>query len=195
MLDIHNIEILRSSVCSLKETSKSDPDGSVFYMTESLLDVVNFDVVKDKYIAALAVPEAPKSNDAFYASEAGEMYFIEFKSGVISREKTFEIRLKIFDSLLILTDIAKVDISDTRQSLSYILVYNETKNPRIENEKEELQVSPSRTEIAKHISKKGQKEFIRFSLERFQTLYFKNVFTVTEEEFEDKFVKKWVRQV
>jgi hypothetical protein len=113
------------------------------------------------------------------------MYFIEFKNGVISRKngdadpkKISEIKLKIFDSLLILTDIISKAVSFTRKNLNYVLVYNEEKN--------------SLKCIAKYfIGKSGHgKHLIRFGLERFETLYFKNVFTYTEKEFETEFIFK-----
>ena len=162
-------------------------------MTNSMLDAVNFDAVKNKYIEQLTkqgikISDTPKSNDAFFVSGDGYMYFIEFKNGKIDNG---EVRTKIFDSLLILTDIIEAGISYTRQNLNYILVYNETKN-HTKPKGEELQYSPSRTKFAEHlIEKKAKKKFIRFNLEKFEKLYFKNVFTVTSEKFESDFVKKW----
>jgi len=188
MFDVKSIEILNNSICPLKETSKNN----LGYMTNSMLDVVNFDVVKDKYIQKLKMSEHPKSNDAFYVRDNGDMYFIEFKSGRMDNNKIYGVRQKIYDSLLILTDIIDEGISYTRQNLNYILVYNETKNPLDETKKEEPQFSPSRTAIGKYfVEEKGQENFIRFGLKRFEKLYFKNVFTVTKEEFENDFVKKW----
>jgi len=191
MLDVKSIEILNNSICSLKETSKDNHAGTDDYMTDSMLPVVNFDMVKNEYIKGLKIPEAPKSNDAFYVNGNGDMYFIEFKSGRMDNNKIYGVRQKIYDSLLILTDIINVGISYTRQNLNYILVYNELKNPLEETEKQELQTSPSRTKIGNWVAKKAKKELIRFRLERFKNLYFKNVCTYTEEEFEASFVKKW----
>ena len=181
MIDVKSIEILYSSTCSLKETSKSDHDGgNDSYMTNSELNVVGFDLVKEKYIKTLSVPEIPKSSDAlFYVNNSGEMYLIEFKSGKMDQKEIFDVRLKIFDSLLMLTDILNKGISYTRHNLCFLLVYDETKNPS------------SRTEIGKHYLRKARKKYIRFDLERFKKLYFKDVFTVTKDDFENDFVKKW----
>lgn len=79
----------------------------------------------------------------------------------------------------------------SRNHAEFILVYNETKNDGIKDEKEEgrLQESESRVEIGKYFHRKGKKHFIRFGLERFERLYFQRVFTYTEAEFEDEFVK------
>ena len=191
MIDVKSMGILNDSVCPLRETSKYNYGGNDFYMTNSTLSVVNFDLVKDRYIETLSVPETPKSSDAFYVDNSEEMYLIEFKSGKMDTKKIFDVRLKIFDSLLMLTDILNRGISHTRLNLSYVLVYNETKNPFTKDEKYGLQISQSRINIGKYFSKKGKKKFVRFSLERFERLYFKDVFTVTEEEFENDFVKIW----
>lgn len=191
MIDVKNFPILNDSICSLKETSKDDHDGTVCYVTDLMLPVVNFDTVKKKYVQGLKLSEFPASNDAFYVSNDGEMYFIEFKAGKVE-EKIHQIRRKIFDSLLILTDIISAGVSSTRQNLSFILVYIEAKNPITETEREKMQNSPSRTKIDEYfVEKKARGNFIRFGLKRFEKLYFKNVFTVTKEKFENDFVKNW----
>jgi hypothetical protein len=84
-------------------------------------------------------------------------------------------------------------ISYTRLHLSYILVYNEAMNPESDKDgASEYQVSPSRVGIAKHfMEKKAKGKFVRFNLKRFEQLYFKSVYTVTESEFENKFVCTW----
>ncbi|MCL2842596.1 MAG: hypothetical protein FWE28_03900 [Oscillospiraceae bacterium] len=86
----------------------------------------------------------------------------------------------MLESLLLLTDIIDKRISDTRHNLNYILVYDEKKNPR-----------DSKMKIKEGISRAGTKQFARFGLEPFEKIYFKNVFTVTEEVFENQFVKDW----
>jgi len=169
MIDVKNVGILDSSICSLKETSKDNHDGTDCYMTNSMLPVVNFDMVKEKYVQGLKISEFPASNDALYVSNDGELYFIEFKAGAMAK-KIYEVRRKIFDSLLILTDIINVGASYTRQHLNYILVYNEVKNQITETEKEELQVSPSRVKIGEILGDKGQEGFVRFNLKRFKGL-------------------------
>lgn len=189
MIDIDNIEILKNSICPINEASIDNHNGNVICMTDSLLDVVNFDRVKDAYIESLGVSKIPKSSDAFYVSK-NKMYLIEFKNGRMDAKKIFDVRRKIFDSLLILTDILQIGISCTRKDLSYILVYNETRNPV--NEKEnELQISPSRVKIADYFLHQGKSKFIRFNLEEFERMYFKDMFTVTVSEFEEHFLKVW----
>jgi hypothetical protein len=124
--------------------------------------------VKDKYIEPLAVPETPKSSDALYVAPDGEMYLIEFKNGVMDMRKIFDVRLTIFDNLLMLTDIIHEGISYTRRNLNYILVYNEAKNPDLNEEHGRgYQISQSRVEIAWHfIDKKSKGRFVRFKLNK-----------------------------
>ena len=80
---------------------------------------------------------------------------------------------KIRDSLLILFDLTKENISYSRKNIIFILVYNQSKNPL-----------DSRQKINQHFSSKAGAEVIRFDLEKYQTLFFKEVHTYTEEEFE-----------
>ena len=42
--------------------------------------------------------------------------------------------------------------------------------------------------ISKLIHNKANKKFVRFGLEQFEKLYFKEVFTYTESEFEERFL-------
>ena len=192
MIDVKSIGIFNEAFRSLRETSKYNPNGNDSYMTNSDLKVVNFDLVKDKYIENLSLPKAAKSSDAFYFNNLGEMYLIEFKSGRMDNKERRSIRLKVLESLLMLTDILKTGISYTRHNLSFILVYNETKNPIGKvDEENDLQDSPSKVYIKKYFLEKPKKKFIRFGLSKFEKLYFKDVYTVSEDEFENKFVKNW----
>lgn len=191
---------------TLEEASLDDDNGIA--MTNSQFLVCQFDKVKEWYVSEkvpLANPN-PKSNDALYFGE-DECFFIEFKNGKISNEVNFEINKKIYDSLLILFDLQYKDkqgrfvnsISYTRQTMTYILVYNEknylnfgpTRQTKtgIERQKESL-LSCHRNELYKGISKLAKEEFILFGLDQFKNYFFKNVYTYTEKEFEDKFVKQ-----
>ena len=192
MINVDEIQIFNNNKATLKETSKDNHDGVDTFMTTSTLDAVDFDAVKDEYIKEMNLVEAPKSNDALFIGRNGEFYFIEFKNGVMKDKKIYDIRLKIFDSLLIFSDIVGEGISFTRKSLSYILVYNEKKNSSNGETNSNTQISHSRELIAKYfIESKAKKKYIRFNLERFEKLYFKNVFTYTEEEFENRFISSF----
>ena len=168
---------------TLKETSKDKHnDGSEYSMTDSLLEVVDFDNVKNHYIRDLDLATTPKSNDALLIKSDGKSVFIEFKNGCV---KEYDIRKKIYDSLLISTDIINKGISYTRQHTDYILVYNgEKNNTTDEDPKTRVQVSESRDRIAKTFTKWGKTNYIKFGLHIFKNYCFRNVCTYTKDEFE-----------
>ena len=186
MINIHLYPILNDHISTLKETSKDNHDGMVVYMTESDAEVVNFDDVKSEYVSKLSLCESPKSNDALLINSTEFATFIEFKNGKFDRQKEFSVRKKIYDSLLILTDIIGKNISFTREHLDYILVYNESKNP---DPKKAYSSSESRDLIDKTLLGFGNERLIKYGLEIFQNYCFKNVYTYTEKEFEDNFVR------
>ena len=187
-----NIEIFAKNKTELKEASKDDHDGNITYMTHSTLNVVGFDAVKSEYVKNLSVSETPKSVDALFLGDNGECVFIEFKNGYVDTKKEFDVRLKIFDSLLIFTDIVSEGVSYTRKNVTFIFVYNEGRNPLPDGVHAEMQVSSSREAIARYfIEGKAKKKYIRFNLERFEKLYFKDVFTLNQELFEERFVSMY----
>lgn len=58
----------------------------------------------------------------------------------------------------------------------------ESKNPSEGGE------DSSKASIGKYFSAKAKKKYVRFDLERFKHIYFQDVFTYTETEFEDNFI-------
>ncbi|MDR0704694.1 MAG: hypothetical protein LBF88_06850 [Planctomycetaceae bacterium] len=103
---------------------------------------------------------------------------IEFKNGQMNKSKIHEIRGKIFESLLLLTDELGVTINYTRNNLTFILVYND--------------LAQGRHAIASALSRKSKINDILFGLDRFERVYFKKVFTMNEGEFEIKFITKYL---
>ena len=86
----------------LKETSFSKSHQE--YMTYSKMKVIDFDEFKNQYVSENKIKsEAIKSNDALYFGRDKD-YFIEFKNGKITNEIVFDIRKKIYDSILIFCD-------------------------------------------------------------------------------------------
>ena len=191
--------------CTLEKASLDEDNG--IPMVNSQLMVCSFDKVKEWYVSErvpLANPN-PKSNDALYFGEE-ECFFIEFKNGKISNEVNFEINKKIYDSLFILFDLEYRDkkgnlvnsISYTRSRMTYILVYNEENYAKfgatrqtkegIERQKN-ISASHHRSELYKAMRKLANEEFILFGLDQFKNYLFKNVYTYTEKEFEQKFLK------
>ena len=134
MINIEEYPILKNHIATLKETSLDDGGSVAAYMTDSQIEVVDFDKVKDDYAGNLHLPIRPQSNDALHIALGSNDTFIEFKNGSLRyEEKRKEVRRKVYDSVLMLTDIIGENISYTRKHLNYILVYNETKNPDDEN--------------------------------------------------------------
>lgn len=109
----------------MKNCSKDTKNDE--FMTESELQVINFDKVKSAYTADLGLQDSKAhSVDAFVRGKDGSFYLIEFKNGDISRKQN-EIHLKIRDSLLLICDICKKEISNTREDITFVFVYNEEK--------------------------------------------------------------------
>lgn len=179
--------------CTLKETSKNVSEKeNVSYMTESMLEVIDFDMVKQKYASRLRLPDAPASNDALFQHQ-GVLYFIEFKDGNMKSE-IYKVARKIYESLLLFCDITGKTISFTRENMMYILVYNkECSQKYIEErnkadqclEKGEVQDTSSYDAIMGIVGQMAKYNVDVFGLrKRFERLYFKNVYTYNTDEFQ-----------
>lgn len=129
MITLSDYEMFKECYSTLQETSLDrTADGAEFFMTDCTMQVVNFDQVKEKYIAPLKLSETPASNDALFEDGKGNIIFVEFKNGYIDKKTQFRLRKKIYDSMLIFTDIVSAGIHDMREVAEYILVYNEIVN-------------------------------------------------------------------
>lgn len=190
MISFDDYPILRNNVSTLKETSIDKHDiNNIKYMTYSERIAVNFDGVKEEYIKNLTLSEIPKSNDALFLSKNNKLIFVEFKDGFMDTTKKFSVRKKIYDSVIILTDIFNIGISKLKGKMEYILVYNETINS---NEKEILEKKQSLVQhseafdlFAKSVSKMANTEYVCFGIKIFENYCFSKVHTYTEAEFED----------
>lgn len=194
---------------SIKEASYDKEHTE--YMTESMMQVCQFDKVKEWYIAnkiPLANPN-PKSNDALYFHDDAS-FFVEFKNGKIDNRVNFEINKKIYDSMFILFDLKYCDkrgdmvdsVSYTREHMEYILVYNEEqykksgdttqgKEGLARQESRDSSQSPHRTQLYKAMRHLAKKELILFGLDQFKNYLFKDVHTYTETEFHKNFIEKY----
>lgn len=123
------IEIFNNHLCCLEECAENNNYPEV-KLVQSKLEVSNFDKVKDEYVLPLSLSSTPCSVDAVYCPDDQKYVFIEFKSGNISG-KEYEIRRKIYDSILILCDIIQQTISYTRKYVEVAFVYDESVNSRI----------------------------------------------------------------
>lgn len=184
--DYKDIEIFKNNISTFKETSHDTDGRCLGYMTESEIEVINFDKVKEDYVRGMKLSKMPCSNDALYIDKDKKIFFVEFKNGQMQNGKIYNVYNKIYDSLLMFNDIVKENISFCRQNVYFVLVYNEEKNSGLEGGKN--QEDSSKAIISKLIHNKANKKFVRFGLEQFEKLYFKEVFTYTESEFEEKFL-------
>lgn len=117
-----NHQILMNNRTTLKAASFDSANNQ--YMTDSALLVVNFDRVKANYLIELGYPpDMAKSVDALAKSVNDTLYMIEFKNGDCRKEDA-DIRLKIKDSLLILCDICRKRLTDSRNDVVFVLVIN-----------------------------------------------------------------------
>ncbi|MGM9544389.1 MAG: hypothetical protein ACI3T9_05345 [Romboutsia timonensis] len=178
MINISDYDIFSNNMETLEEISKDSSDKqNIQYMTHSTLRAVNFDRVKREYANNLGLSEEVIPSVDAFAVLNDRCVMIEFKNGDMHNEKN--LKQKVSNSLLVLCDILKCTISDTRKSWKLILVYNETKN-RLPN-----QIRKSSVKIASHICEMGNTEIILFDMEKFKSIYFKEVHTYTEQQFEE----------
>lgn len=187
LIEFTKFTIFDGCLSNLKETSLDNRNiGNTFYMTNSKRKAIDFDMVKEKYMKPLCLTEIPKSNDALFITQNGRIVFIEFKNGRINSATKYEIWNKIYDSVIILTDILNIRISELKEELDYILVYNEaanSKNPEIQ-QKNDILNSSSFTELLNKISDYAKEEHICFGVRKFKNYFFRNVHTFSQYEFE-----------
>lgn len=107
------------------------------------------------------------SNDAIWKHN-GINYFIEFKN--TDNPKTHELYDKIKDSMLIYLDIVNQTISEAKEHLGYILVFN----------------PGSFYDIHKNVKENAKEKMDKCRLiSSFEDLYFKDVLIMSKEEFEE----------
>lgn len=193
------LKMLEDYKTTLKEISYDS--NNQFHMTNSELKVINYDLFTQKYCEDNCI-RCINSNDGLYIAKNGKMIFIEFKNGDISNAQA-NIKIKCLTSFIILSDIIKLSRIKLKEKLSYILVYNESKNKFSEKEKKKLY-----NEIRHDYNRKfgvkelieisgsflysnSKEEYIRFGLNNLKGFIFNEVHTYTEEEFEEKFIKKY----
>jgi hypothetical protein len=156
------------------------------YMTSCKKNIVKVDKFKDAFIKNMSLTSAPKSCDALCMVSTDEFFMIEFKNGVIDALKNYEIKVKIFESLLMLSERFSRTTEFMRERMNFILVYNENIKHG-ENQYEDT----GKQDIKNRMSKLAKIHIIRFGLSHFKKLYFKDVFTYSKKEFEDKFISKY----
>ncbi len=163
------------------------------YMTDSLVQAIDFDRVKDQFTSGIGYRDckSPMSNDALYIDSDGTHYFIEFKNG--ANITPHELSQKNYDSTIILAMLLSEKLEALKDNLQYILVYNEEKNTEEFLIKRYVQKSKERDSIGKLFSKKANTTFVFFQQDFFKGYLFSEVFTLNKKEFQEMFVSKWER--
>lgn len=186
MKNINEIEIFKNNKNTLKNLSYDESE----YMTESLLEAINFDKVKEKHCRDLRLSNFPNSCDALYQND--EIFFIEFKNGSMNPRKIYEIHKKIYDSILIFMELTGFQINEVREKVNFILVYNESKTKEYLSESNKrIQTPESYNTLLNKIGKLAKINISKFDLSQYQKYIVKGVYTYTEKEFEDNFIKKY----
>lgn len=184
MMKYSNCNIFAKNKCTLREASCDQTNQE--YMLESEISVVNFDKVKREYVNTFKCSENLATSVDALIFLADRDLFIEFKNGVVNNR---DLRDKARDSLLIFLDIVKEDLSYSRENVQYIVVYNYEKNTvkaqDLKQKNIDIQESPSKDEIAHYFMHKAKQPFIRFGLDGYQKVYFKDVLTLPKERFVD----------
>lgn len=171
---------------SLKKTSL-DENGNAAkcYMTDSDLEVYDFDKVKERYVRSLGLAQMPKSVDALTSSVSGEFCLIEFKNGKLDKDKGEEVRRKAYDSLFILCDLLGIGPVQLRQKAVFVLVYNTEKNSFGGGSAESGTVN-SLLRIKSTIGNKANKPFIPRTLSGLVGFCLKDFHLVAQDEFDTK---------
>lgn len=156
---------------TLKQTSYDDAKKE--YMTESEYPVIDFDAVKEAYLLNKGAKiEELKSADAL-VNCAQKIVFIEFKNGSMKHEKK-GVKEKMKDSMFILADLLDCTIDYVRNNVAFVLVYNNSKNPRS---------SPAMDTLAEIVAKLGHDRICRFGFDNYRELYFGKIVTYNDEQF------------
>lgn len=184
MIDLTLYDIFNKNLSTLKKTSRDTSTKPYSYMTESLLQVVDFDKSKNQYASTQKMRDCPKSVDAVFQQTDGKIVFVEFKNGYIDRTVEYEIKQKIYDSVLIFCDVVSMDVGTFRQSAEFILVYNEEDNQSAEeNKKSTVQFSKSYVDIVSKLGKLANKETVLWKLDFFENYCFSKLHTYNKAEF------------
>lgn len=104
MIDLKDVRFKST----LKDTSKDTSDlNNIKYMTDSCIEVVNFDTVKTVYLNDIGLSEECASSVDALIEQENVVYFIEFKNGKLKSSVKRDIKDKVRDSLLFYDDIKK----------------------------------------------------------------------------------------
>lgn len=191
------IEIFVNNKKSLFEVSLDDSDkNNPVNMVDADKDiskdiVIDFDDVKTDFCSKFHKSnEVFKSADAlFYSKTKNKLIFVEFKNG-----KVRDVKTKLKDSLLVLSNILDVNLGFCREHLEYIVVYNYEKNKKYVEQgkdkyrKEEQNKSQSLSKeyiegFVKPLFRLAKDEIILWDMELMKDICVSEVHTYTVNEF------------
>ncbi|MGX8850966.1 hypothetical protein [Amedibacillus sp. YH-ame10] len=181
---------------TLKETSFDSIHGE--YMVELQNEVINFDEFMKCYIKSFENHSDPFCSVDTLCKMNGDWCFIEFKNGNLKKTSVMQnISNKIGHSILILLRNEGISIKDFYHNAIFILVYNEDKNRPVncvENklDSDEIQYSESRNLTVGALTKKAKRNIIKFNMARYESIYFKNVLSLTKKQFENYISKQTI---
>lgn len=181
MTDISSIDALTNNIKTLQDISSDNANSE--YMTKSMFLAVDFDGVKDSYsLKCGGSTKDCRSNDALVIVDSDKQYFIfiEFKNGQVSNAEIERIRSKIAESLLIFNDMLDVNLSFDRAHVNYILVYNQSKNPKFEGQRK----ASSLAKMAGILGAYSKLDYLVNGFGHYR-LFFNKVQTLNETEFKE----------
>lgn len=177
---------------SLDDSDKNNPVNMVDADKDISKDIViDFDDVKTAFCRKFNKSnEVFKSADALlYSKTKNKLIFVEFKNG-----KVRDVKTKLKDSLLVLSNILDVNLGFCREHLEYIVVYNYEKNKKYVEQgkdkyrKEEQNKSQSLSKeyiegFVKPLFRLAKDEIILWDLELMKDICVSEVHTYTVNEF------------
>lgn len=141
------------------------------YMSNSKLEIFNFDKVKDNFAKKHGITDdnKPKSADGCQHKD-NNIIFIEFKNGEITSKAKRDIRCKMLNSVLILSAITDNKISYLKNICQFILVYNQEKNGDIN--------------LSINLNKDAKQQNKSFDLSGYDNVFFSKTDLFNKNEFE-----------
>jgi hypothetical protein len=147
------------------------------FMTSCKKMVVNIDKFKNDFVKNMGLSQVPLSCDALCMVSSNEIFLIEFKNGEINNLKNYQVKVKIFETLLILTEKLDKTIQFTRENVTFILVYNKDVAHKIF--------------IHRNVFSHTSNFKVDMGLGRFEKIYFKAVNVYSKAKFETYFVSRY----
>ena len=197
MIDFSSINEFKNNLCTFEEAS-IDENPPKKYVTHSQLMCINYDKgVTRNYYSALSKrldfpnklgrstreKDCPKAVDSLYITDDGEVYFIEFKINK-KNTKPHEIRQKALESLLSFMEITSLKRSEVRKFATLIVAYGNADEPNKYDES-------SKDKLYKHYTnQKAKTPLISSNLERYKGIYFKDIITFRNHEFDSYIQEK-----